>query len=94
MSLLFDPHVPDDISYFFLLLLNTLIPSETENGSSEGCHRRTISGSTKNLSNQGSLKNHFLKEFFKEPLKVSQIIKKVLQEVTVLRRTTKPFKEP
>jgi len=28
--------------------------------------------STKNLSNQGSLKNHFLKEFFKEPIKVSQ----------------------
>ncbi|TNN64062.1 Ena/VASP-like protein [Liparis tanakae] len=36
-------------------------PSRTENGSSEGCHRRTISGSTKNLSNQGSSKNHFLK---------------------------------
>jgi len=33
----------------------------------------TISGSTKNLSNQGSLKNHFLKEFLKEPIKVSQI---------------------
>jgi len=32
----------------------------------------TISGSTKNLSNQGSSKNHFLKEFFKEPIKVSQ----------------------
>jgi len=29
-------------------------------------------GSTENLSNQGSLENHFLKEFFKEPLKVSQ----------------------
>jgi len=29
----------------------------------------TISGSTRNLSNQGSLKNHFLKELFKEPLK-------------------------
>jgi len=26
----------------------------------------------KNLSNQGSIKNHFLKEFFKEPIKVSQ----------------------
>jgi len=48
-------------------------PSGTENGSSEGCRRRTIYGSTKNLSNQGSLKNHFLKEFFKEPMKVSQI---------------------
>jgi len=46
--------------------------SGTEKGSSEWCHRRTISGSTKNLSNQGSLKNHFLKKFFKEPLKVSQ----------------------
>jgi len=32
----------------------------------------TISGSLKNLSDQGSLKNHFLKEFFKEPIKVSQ----------------------
>jgi len=44
----------------------------TENGSSERCHRRTISGSSKNLLNQGSLNNHFLKEFFKEPIKVSQ----------------------
>jgi len=35
--------------------------SGTKNGSSEGCRRRTISGSTKHLSNQGSLKNHFLK---------------------------------
>jgi len=34
--------------------------------------KRTISGSTNNLSNQGSLKNHVLKEFFKEPIKVSQ----------------------
>jgi len=34
--------------------------------------RGTISGATKNLSNQGSLKNHFLKEIFKEPIKVSQ----------------------
>jgi len=32
----------------------------------------TIFGSTKNLSNNGSLKNHFLKESFKEPIKVSQ----------------------
>jgi len=32
----------------------------------------TISGSTKNLSNQGSLKNNFLKDFFKEPIKLSQ----------------------
>jgi len=32
----------------------------------------TMFSSTKNLSNQGSLKNHFLKDFFKEPLKVSQ----------------------
>jgi len=32
----------------------------------------TISGYKKDLSNQGSLKNHFLKEFFKEPIKVSQ----------------------
>jgi len=32
----------------------------------------TISGSKKNLSNQGSLENHFLKEFFKEPIKMSQ----------------------
>jgi len=29
-------------------------------------------GSMKNLSNQGSLKNHFLEEFFKEPIEVSQ----------------------
>jgi len=49
-------------------------PSGTENGSSVGCHRRTISGSTKNLSDQGSLKNHFLKESFKEPIKVSKKI--------------------
>jgi len=34
--------------------------SRTEKGSSEGRRRRTISGSTKNLSNQSSLKNHFL----------------------------------
>jgi len=33
----------------------------------------TISGSTKNLSNQGSLKNHFLKEFFKELIKGPQM---------------------
>jgi len=32
----------------------------------------TISGSTKILSNQGSLRNHYLKEFLKEPIKVSQ----------------------
>jgi len=32
----------------------------------------TITGSTKKPSNQGSLKNHFLKEFFKEPIRVSQ----------------------
>jgi len=32
----------------------------------------TIFGSTKNRSNQGSLKNHFLKKFHKEPIKVSQ----------------------
>jgi len=51
---------------------NMKVPSGTENGSSEWCQRRTISGSTKNLSNQGSLKNHFHKEFFKEPIKVSQ----------------------
>jgi len=47
---------------------NMEVPSGTENGSSEGCHRRTISGSTKSLSNQGSLKNYFLKEFFKAPI--------------------------
>jgi len=51
---------------------NMKVPSGTENGSSEWCHRRTTFGSTKNLSNQGSLKNHFLKEFFKEPIKVFQ----------------------
>jgi len=45
----------------------------------------TISGSSKNLSNQGSLKNHVLIEFFKEPIKVSQTRKKmVLQSVMVL----------
>jgi len=32
----------------------------------------TIFGSTRKLSNQGSLKNHFLKEFYKDPIKVSQ----------------------
>jgi len=31
-----------------------------------------MSGSTKNLSNQGSLKNHSLEEFLKEPIKLSQ----------------------
>jgi len=36
----------------------------------------TISGSTKNLLNQGSLKNHFLKEFFKESIKMPQKKKK------------------
>ncbi|TNN42169.1 Oxysterol-binding protein-related protein 1 [Liparis tanakae] len=46
-------------------------PLEPHKGSSEGRQRRTIYGSTKNLSNQGSLKNHFLKEFFNEPIKVS-----------------------
>jgi len=46
-----------------------------------------------NLPNQGSLKNHFLKEFFKEPIIVPQK-KKVRQSVMVLLRTTKPFKEP
>jgi len=55
------------------------VPSGTEKGSSEGCHRRTISGSTKNLSNQGSLENHFLKEFFKEPIKEPQTKKMILQ---------------
>jgi len=34
---------------------------------SDAIDRRNISGSTGNLSNQGSLRNHFLKEFFKEP---------------------------
>jgi len=43
-----------------------------QNDSSEWRHKRTISGSSKNLSNQSSLRNHFLKEFFKEPIKVSQ----------------------
>jgi len=51
---------------------NTKVPPGTENGSSERCHRRTIFGSTKNLSNQGPLKNHYHKEFFKEPIKVSR----------------------
>jgi len=46
--------------------------SGTENGSSERCHRRTISGSSKNLSNQGSLKNNFHRNVFEEPIKVSQ----------------------
>jgi len=32
----------------------------------------TIYGSTKNLSTQGSLENHFLKSLLKEPIKVSQ----------------------
>jgi len=48
------------------------VPSGTKNGSSERCNRITINGSSKNLSNQGSLKNYFIKEFFKEPIKVSQ----------------------
>jgi len=46
------------------------------------------------FSNQGSLKNNFLEEFFKEPITVPQTKKMVLQQVMVLRRTTKPFKEP
>jgi len=37
------------------------VASGTENGSSGWCQRRTISGSTKNLSNQSSLNKHFLK---------------------------------
>jgi len=45
--------------------------SGTQHGSLEGCHRRTISGSTKNLSNQGSQRQHFLKDFFKEPINMS-----------------------
>jgi len=40
---------------------NMKVPSATKNGSSERCHTRTISGSTKDLSNQVSLKNHLLK---------------------------------
>jgi len=47
-------------------------PSGTQHGSSERCQRRSISDSIENLSNQGSLKNHFLKEFFKEPINVPQ----------------------
>jgi len=43
----------------------------------------TISGSTENLSNQGSIKNHFLKEFFKEPIKVSQRTFKNVFECTI-----------
>jgi len=35
----------------------------------------TISGSTKNLSNRDSLKIHFLKWFFKEPIMVPQMKK-------------------
>jgi len=40
--------------------------------------RGTISGSTKNLSNQASLKKDFLKEFFKEPIKVSKNLQKIV----------------
>jgi len=56
---------PPGVEWVVLLLLLLLlhrtikVPSGTKNGSSEWCHRRTIFGSTKNLSNQGSLKNHF-----------------------------------
>jgi len=39
--------------------------SQKHDGSSEGRRRRTDVGSTKNLSDQGSLKNHYLKGFFK-----------------------------
>jgi len=54
-----------------------------------------IFGPPKNLSIQGSLKNHLVREFFKEPTKVSQgTFKMVPQLVTVLPRTTKPLKEP
>jgi len=49
-------------------LLHTQI---SEHGSSEWRHRRTISGSSKNLSNQGSLKNHVLR-VLQNPIKVSQ----------------------
>ena len=48
---------------------NIKVPTGTKNCSSEWCHRRTISCSTKNLSDQGSLTNHFIKRFFKEPTK-------------------------
>jgi len=52
-----------------------------------------------NLSNQGSLKNHFLKEFFKEPIKVSRrTLKKWFFKAPffVPQRTFKPgfSKEP
>jgi len=46
--------------------------SGTEHGSLEWCPTRTISGSTQNLSNQGSLENQFLKEFSTEPIQVPQ----------------------
>jgi len=39
----------------------------------------TIYGSKENLSNQGSLKNHFLRKFFKKPIKVYQTKRVVLQ---------------
>jgi len=49
------------------------VPSGTENGSSEWCHRRTISGSTKNLSTSKLGSPIFgSKGFFKELIKVSQ----------------------
>jgi len=52
-----------------------------------------------NLSNQGSLKNHFIKQFFKEPIKVSQrTFKKWFFKAPCLvpQRTLKAgfFKEP
>jgi len=47
----------------------------------------TIFGSTENLSNQGSLKNGFLKDFFKELIMVSQRTFKMLLWDTIYGST-------
>jgi len=44
----------------------------------------TISGFSKNLLKQGSLKNHFLKEFFKEPIKAPFLVPKRTFQTRVL----------
>jgi len=57
---------PKTLLFFSMAVLHIHteeLRSGTENGSSEWCHKRTIFGPTKNLSDQGSLRNHFLKEF-------------------------------
>ncbi|TNN63199.1 hypothetical protein EYF80_026542 [Liparis tanakae] len=49
---------------------------------------RLLQPGGQNLSNQGSLKNHFLKEFLKEPIEVHQT------KEGFFSRTTEPLEEP